>query len=103
MSESNKSIKGTSYEVEHDSVGSKNEPVNYVLGNYFLKPDPGNYQAEEASNISDIQPDLLQFSWADKIYCNIEDLVSDVVSISSSVGVGRFWILNFDGSKTLEG
>ena len=65
----------------------KNEPVNSVLGNYFLELEPGIYQAKEASSISDIQPDLLQFSWADKIDCNIVDLVSDVVSSSNSVGI----------------
>ena len=37
----------------------KNELINSVLGNYFLELEPRNYQAEEASNISDIQPDLL--------------------------------------------
>ena len=37
----------------------KNEPVNYVLGNYFLELEPRNCKAEEASNTSDIQPDLL--------------------------------------------
>ena len=81
----------------------KNEPVNFVLGNYFLELEPGNYQAEEASSISSIQPDLLQFSRADKIDCNIVYLVSNVVSSSNSVGVESFWILYFDGSKTLEG
>ena len=81
----------------------KNEPVNSVLGNYFLELELGNYQAEEASNISDIQPNLFQFSRADKIDCSIVDLVSDVVSSSNLVGVESFWILYFDGSKTLEG
>ena len=81
----------------------KNELVNSMLGIYFLELEPRNYQAEEANNISDIQPDLLQFSRADKIDCNIVDLVSDVVSSSNSVGVESFWILYFDGSKTLEG
>ena len=56
----------------------KNEPINFLLGNYFLELEPGNYQAEEASNISDIHLDILQFSWADKIDCNIVELVSDV-------------------------
>ena len=81
----------------------KNEPVNSVLGNYFLELELGNYQAEESSDISDIQPDLLQFSRADKIDCNIVDLVSDVVSNSNSVGVESFWFLYLDVSKTLEG
>ena len=81
----------------------KNEPVNSVLGNYFIELEPRNYQAEEASSIPDIQPDLLQFSQFDEFDCNIVDLVSDVVSDSNSVGVEIFWILYFDGSKTLEG
>ena len=82
----------------------KNEPVNSVLGNYFLELEPGNYQAEEASDTSDTQPDLLQFSWDYDIDCNIVDLVSDVDSSFDSVGVeNKFWILYFDGSKTLEG
>ena len=37
----------------------KNEPVDSVLGNYFIELEPGNYQAEEASNTLDTQPDLL--------------------------------------------
>ena len=40
----------------------KNVPVDSVLGNYFIELEPGNYQAEEASNTSDTQPDLLRFS-----------------------------------------
>ena len=39
----------------------KNEPVNSVLGNYFIELEPRNYQAEEASDTSDTQPNLLQF------------------------------------------
>ena len=39
-----------------------NEPVNYVLGNYFIELELGNYQAEEASSSLDTQPDLLRFS-----------------------------------------
>ena len=71
-----------------------------MLGNYFLELEPRNYQAEEASSISDIHPNLLHFSWANTIDCNIVDLVSDS---SISVGVESFWILYFDSSKTLEG
>ena len=40
----------------------KNEPVNYVLGNYFIELEPGNYQAKESSDTSDTHPDLLRFS-----------------------------------------
>ena len=43
----------------------KNEPVDPTLGNYFIELELGNYQAEEASNTSDTQPDLLRFSQAD--------------------------------------
>ena len=74
------------------------------MGNYFLELEPWNYQAEEANDTSYTQPNILQFSWADNIDCNIEELVSDVDSSSNSVGVeNKFWILYFDGSKTLEG
>ena len=73
----------------------KNEPVNSVLGNYFVEIELGNYQAEEANNISDTQPDLLRFSRADEIDCKIVDLVSDVVFYSSTVEVDSFWTLFF--------
>ena len=81
----------------------KDKPVNSVLGNYFLELELGNYQAEEANSIPDIQPNLLLFSQADEIDCNIVDLVSDVVYNPNSVEVDSFWTLYFDGSKTLEG
>ena len=55
----------------------KNEPVNSVLGNYFIELEPGNYQAKEANNISDTQPDLLRFSRADEIDCKIGDVIFD--------------------------
>ena len=57
----------------------KNEPVNSMLGNYFIELEPGNYQAEEASGTLDTQPNILRFSWVDEIDCKIVDLVSDVV------------------------
>ena len=57
----------------------KNEPVNSVLGNYFIELESTNYQAEEASSTPDTQPDILRFSWADEIDCKIVDLVSGVV------------------------
>ena len=50
-----------------------------MLGNYFLELEPRNYQAEEASSIPDIHPDLLRFSRAGDFDCNIVDLVSDEV------------------------
>ena len=81
----------------------KNELVNSMLGNYFIELEPGNYQAKEANSIPDIQPDLLRFSWADEIDCNIVDLVSDVIRNSNSVELDSFCILYFDGSKTMEG
>ena len=63
----------------------KNEPVNSVLGNYFIELEPRNYQAEEANSSPDTQSDLLRFSRDDEIDCKIVDLVSDVVFNSSSV------------------
>ena len=47
----------------------KNEPVNSILGNYFIELELGNYQAEESRGTSDTQPDLLRFSRADEIDC----------------------------------
>ena len=78
----------------------KNEPMDSVLGNYFIELEPGNYQVEEASNTSDTQPDLLRFSQDDEIDCKIVDLA---VGIDSHSVVSDFWTLFFDGSKTLEG
>ena len=75
----------------------KNELVNYVLGNYFIELEPGNYQAEEVSNISDTEPDLLRFSQADEIDCKIVYLA---VGIDLHSVVSDFWTLFFDGSKT---
>ena len=63
----------------------KNEPMNSVLGDYFIELESGNYQAEEASSTPNTQADLLWFSQADEIDCKIVDLVSDVVFNSSSV------------------
>ena len=40
----------------------KNEPVKYVLRNYFIELEPGNYQAEEANSTPNTQPNLLRFS-----------------------------------------
>ena len=54
----------------------KNEPVNSLLGNYFIELEPRNYQAEEASGTPDTQPDLLRFSRADEFDCKLVDLVS---------------------------
>ena len=81
----------------------KNESVVSVLGNYFIKLEPGNYQAEEASNTSETQLDLLHFSQADEIDCKIVDLALDVDDNSCTIVIDDFWTLFFDGSKNLEG
>ena len=57
----------------------KNELVISMLGNYLIELEPGNYQAKEASNTSDTQLDLLQFSWANEIDCKVVVSVSDIV------------------------
>ena len=54
---------------------NKNELVNYVLENYLIELEPGNFASEEVSNISDTQPDLLQCSRADEIDCKIIGVV----------------------------
>ena len=43
-------------------LDEKNIPVKPVLGNYFLELEPGNYQAEKASDTSDTQLELLRLS-----------------------------------------
>ena len=53
----------------------ENESVNFVLGNYLIELEMGHFASEEASNIVDTQPDLLQCSWADKIDCKLVDVV----------------------------
>ena len=73
----------------------KNEPVNSVLGNYFIELKLRDYQAEESSGTLDTQPNLLQFLWADEFDYKIVDLVSDVVFYSSIVEVDSFWTLFF--------
>ena len=77
-------------------LNEKNEPVDSVLGNYYIELEPGNYQEEEASNTLDTQHDLLRFSQADEIDCKIVDLA---VEIDSHSVVIDFWTLFFDGSK----
>ena len=52
-------------------LDGKNEPVNFVLVNYFIELEPGNYKAEEASSTPDTQPNLLRFLRADEIDCKI--------------------------------
>ena len=53
----------------------KNESMNFVLGNCLIELELGNFASEEANNISDTQPDLLQCSRADEIDCKIVDVV----------------------------
>ena len=77
--------------------------MDFVFGNYFIEIEPGNYQAEEDSDTSDTQPDLLHFSRADEIDCKIVELAIDVDVSSHAVVGSDFWMLFFDGSKTLEG
>ena len=85
----------------------KNEPMNFshsVLGNYFIDLEPRNYQEKEASDESDTQSKLLQFSQTDNIDCNVVNLVSRLESNTNSVELeDKFWLLYFDGSKTQEG
>ena len=71
-------------------LDEKNVPVDSVLGNYFIELELGNYQAEEASNTSDTQLDLLRFSQVDEIDCKIVDLAVGVDSFSV---VNDFWTL----------
>ena len=82
----------------------KNELVNLsssVLGNYFLELEPRKYQAKEFSHKSDIQSDLLRFSWTNEVDCNIVNLVTNLGGITDQVNLeDKFWILHFDGSKT---
>ena len=83
-----------------------NQSVNFsssVLGNYFLELELRNYQANRVQE-SDMQSELLRFSWTDDIDCNIVDLVTNVGDATNSVNLEyRFWVLYFDGSKTQEG
>ena len=72
----------------------KNEPVDSVLGNYFIELELGNYQVEESSDTSDAEPDLLQFSQDDEIDCKIVDLVVEV-DVHSRTVVNDFWTLFF--------
>ena len=69
------------------SLEVKNEPVNFlysVLGNHFLELELENHQAKQTICESYAQSDLLQFSRADDIDCNIVDLED------------MFWILYFN-------
>ena len=85
----------------------KNEPVNFsslISGNYFLELQSGNYQDKEVSQELDIQFDIILFSWIDDINWNIVDLVTNVGDVTNPIHLeDRFWILDFDGSKTQKG
>ena len=77
--------------------------MNFVLGNYVIELESGKYQAEEIIGTPDTQPDLLRFSWADEFDYKIVELVSDVVTNSSTIEVDSFWTVFFYESKTSEG
>ena len=64
----------------------KNEPVNSVLGNYFIELELRNYQAEEANGTPDTQPNLLRFSRDDEIDCKLVDVVLDSSTIELDNG-----------------
>ena len=53
-----------------------NESTNSVLGNYLTELELRHHALEEASNIINTQPDLLQCSRADGIDCKLVDVVS---------------------------
>ena len=53
----------------------ENESVNSVLGNYLIDLELRHFASEEANNIIDTQPDLLQCSRVDEIDCKLVDVV----------------------------
>ena len=53
-----------------------NESANSILGNYLTELELRYHASNEASNMTDTQPDLLQFSQADEIDCKSVDIVS---------------------------
>ena len=53
-----------------------NESTNSVLGNYLTKLELIYHASVEASNMTDTQPDLLQFSQANGSDCKSVDIVS---------------------------
>ena len=54
----------------------ENESANSVLGNYLMELELRHLVSEEASNITNTHPDLLQCSRADGIDCKLVDAVS---------------------------
>ena len=63
----------------------ENESANSVLGNYLIELELRHLASEEASNIIDTQPDLLQCSRVDEIDCKLVD----VVFVSRTVEFGN--------------
>ena len=61
------------------------ESANSVLGNYLMEFELKHLAAEEASNMTDTQLDLLQFSQDDGIDCKLVDvvLVSKIVELDN--------------------
>ena len=53
-----------------------NESANSVLGNYLMELELRYHASKKDSNMSDIQPDLLQLSQADEIEWKSVDMVS---------------------------
>ena len=52
------------------------EPANSVLGNYLMELKLRHMALEAANNMTNTQPDLLQFSRADGSDCKSVDIVS---------------------------
>ena len=50
------------------------ESANSALGNYLIEFELRHLASEEASNITDTRPDLLQCSRADRIDCKLVDV-----------------------------
>ena len=57
-------------------LGEGNEFSNFVLGNYLTEFELRYHASEEASNMTNTQPDLLQFSQDDGSDCKLVDIVS---------------------------
>ena len=52
------------------------ESTNSILGNYLMELELRYHASDEASSMTDTQPDLLQSSQADEIDCKSVDIVS---------------------------
>ena len=53
-----------------------NESANSVLGNYLTELELRYHASDEASSMTDTQPDLLQGSQDHEIDCKLVDIVS---------------------------